>query len=201
MAVGLVHDERRVGDRVRAAKPRALHHRRIGEHERRHALEQRRRARQDARVMPPLGLEDRVDAVKGGRALRLPDCGDGLERNAELDGRAHADAAERAARVVRLGCKLAAARRRVGREGIIVRRAAHVRASEAGANLKALGRWEGEHGVRELGLEAVKDGLAEGGRHAGAHGRQRSADRVLGRLDMPDECGHPACGRRVRAAQ
>eukprot|EP00308_Calcidiscus_leptoporus_P011758 CAMPEP_0119373668 /NCGR_PEP_ID=MMETSP1334-20130426/26897_1 /TAXON_ID=127549 /ORGANISM="Calcidiscus leptoporus, Strain RCC1130" /LENGTH=769 /DNA_ID=CAMNT_0007391513 /DNA_START=37 /DNA_END=2343 /DNA_ORIENTATION=- len=191
-----------------AAEPRALLHRGVGEHKRCHALDQRRRARQHARVVAPLRLERHLIAFEGGRVLRLPDGGHRLDRHLEVDGRACRDAAQRAARVVGargerrrvpLGERVAGGVAR--HEGVVVRRAAHRGAREAGAELEAFRRGEREHRVRELRLEAVKDRLAKRRRNTDAHARHAAADRVLLLLHLPDQRRHLASGRRVRAPE
>lgn len=64
--------------------------------------------------------------------------------------------------------------------------AGHLGAAEAGADLEALGRRDREHGVCELGLELVEDGLAEAGGNATDDTGHRAANRVLGFLCADD---------------
>lgn len=52
-------------------------------------------------------------------------------------------------------------------------------ALEARADLEALGGRDGEHGVRELSLELVEDGLTESSRNVADDADDGAADRVL----------------------
>mmetsp|Transcript_22484 Transcript_22484/g.60295 ORF Transcript_22484/g.60295 Transcript_22484/m.60295 type:complete len:380 (-) Transcript_22484:113-1252(-) len=190
-----------------AAQAGALQHRGVGQHEGGHALDERWRPRQHARVVAPLGLEHDIAAVVRGRVLRLANGGHGLDGHTKVDVSSRRDAAESAARKIGLERERGAVglRDRSGatrrNERVIVRRSAHAGAAEAGAKLEAFGRGQREHRVRQLCLEPIEDWLAERRRHLAADARDGASDGVLVRLDLPDQGGHLARRRRVRAAQ
>ena len=128
---------------------------------------------------PYLCLENELLAVEIGGGLRMADGGDRLDGHLEVDWRARADAAQRAASVVRADAKdsciaegIVPARLSIrlisGDEGVVVLGAAHAGAAESRADLESLGGGERHHRVRHLGLEPIKDWLAERGWHAPA---------------------------------
>lgn len=59
-------------------------------------------------------------------------------------------------------------------------------AAESRPDLKSLGGRNGEHGVREQGLELVETGLAQADRNIADHAGYRTADGVLFALGFED---------------
>ena len=127
--------------------------------------------------MPPPSSKRPGGTVVLRRLLRLRDRRGALEPNAEINVLAITDPALHAPAPVR-----ARAHAPVGalHERVVVLRAGHLRAAEAGADLEGLGRGDGEHRVRELGLELVEDGLAEAGGDVADHAGDGAADGVVG---------------------
>lgn len=154
--------------------------------------------------MAALGLEDALlEAVRGG-GLSLADGGGGLEGNAEIDGSAVGDPALDAAGVVGLGgqalCAAGAGLDLGDGEGVVVDGAGDLAATEARADLKALGGGDAEHGVRQLGLELVEARLAQADGDVADHAGDGAADAIL---VVPESLDHFCHARRrllVRAA-
>mmetsp|Transcript_10855 Transcript_10855/g.34953 ORF Transcript_10855/g.34953 Transcript_10855/m.34953 type:complete len:515 (-) Transcript_10855:38-1582(-) len=187
-----------------AAQTRALDEGGVDEHQRSHALDERRRPRQNARVVPPLGLERDCIARQRRCLLRLPNRRHTLDGNLEIDGRAGADTTQGAARVVAADGERRGVRRpsrSAGDEGVVVRGAAHEGAPKSGADFESLCGRQRHHRVGQLGLETIEDGLAQACGNAGAHAGHRPADGVLLQLDLPDQCRHAAGSRRVGAPE
>lgn len=193
----------------------------VHQHERRHALDDGHGAGHDAGVVAALGGQHALArAVVRGRCLRLADGRGRLEAHAEVDGRAVGDAALDAAAEVGLGgelragqagpvgacllCLLLGVLQAVGRlggdEGVVVDGAGHLAAAEAGADLEALGRGDGQHGVREHGLELVKARLAEPRGRILDDARDGAADAVGAVAEGGDELLHAAGRGLVGAA-
>lgn len=77
-------------------------------------------------------------------------------------------------------------------EGVVVARPGNLAALEARADFEALGGGDGEHGVRELSLELVEDGLTESSGDIADDADDGTADRVLSLLGADDALY--ACG-------
>lgn len=163
--------------------------------------------------MAALGGQDTLArAVVGGGGLLLADGGRGLEADAEVDGGAVGDAALDAAAVVRLGGELGAGQagpvgaglealgRLGGDEGVVVDRAWHLAATEAGADLEALGGGDGQHGVGQQGLHLVKARLAQPRGRVSDHAGDGAADAVGAVAELGDVILHVARGVLVGAA-
>ena len=76
-----------------------------------------------------------------------------------------------------------------GDERVVVLEAGETRAGEAAADLEALRRGQREHALREVGVEAVEDRLAETGRDVADDAFDDTAERVAvaaGLLDRGD---------------
>lgn len=151
-------------------------------------------------------------AVVGGGSLLLTDGGRGLEADAEVDRGAVGDAALDAAAVVRLGGELGAGQagpvgagleslgRLGGDEGVVVDRAGHLAAAEAGADLEALGGGNGEHGVGQQCLHLVEARLAQPRGRVPDHAGDGAADAVGAVAELGDVVLHAARGFLVGAA-
>ena len=63
-------------------------------------------------------------------------------------------------------------------ERVVVLGALEQRAREAGADLKPLARGKAEHGLGEIGLELVEDGLAEADRRVADDAGHHAAERI-----------------------
>ncbi len=136
----------------------------VDEDESRHGLHHGNGTREHTGVVAPARGETGVFARDGHGILRSRDGGGGFESDAEDDGLTIADAALNAAGEIRGGADLAVD----DAEGVVVLGAAELAAREAGADFKALRGREAEHGLGEIGVEFVKDRLAEPAR-AAAH--------------------------------
>lgn len=71
-------------------------------------------------------------------------------------------------------------------ERVVVLRARDLGPAEAGTDLEGLGGGDGEHGVPELGLEFVEDGLAEAGGDVADDAGDGAADGVVGFFGADD---------------
>lgn len=196
---------------VTGPPPRLLRQKRIHEHQRRHTLNNGHRTRHNTRIMSPLRLQHTLLPIIARRRLRLPDRGRRLERNGEVDVAPVADAALNAAAVVRLGGERRPRRagieagggRRNGRggdEGVVVYAARYSAAAEAGTDLEAFGRGDGEHGVREQRFELVEARFSEPWRNVADDARYSAADAVLSLFELLHQRFHARGGLFVRAA-
>ena len=150
----------------------------------------------------------------------MPDGGGGFERDAEVDRSAVCDAALYAARVVCLGfeeagqwlflrCAVqllrdldAALRGRDrwrGDKRVVVDGAWDARAREAGPDLEALGRGDGEHGLREAGFQFIKTRLPQPDGRVSNHARDCAAYTIFFVSELRDRGGHPVAGFGVGA--
>ena len=127
----------------------------IHQHERQHRLGDRRGADADAGIVAPVrnDLDRLAEAVD--RATRQADAGGGLQRDLatmscpqEMPPRMPPELFER---------------KPCGRDLVAVRGALLLHGREAGADLHALHRVDAHHRVRDVGVEAVEDGLAQPG--------------------------------------
>lgn len=89
---------------------------------------------------------------------------------------------------------------RPGDESVVVRRPRHLAPLEAGAEFEGLGRGDAEHGVRELGGQLVKAGLAEADGAVADHAGDGAADAVVAVTELGDLDGHALRGVGVWAA-
>ena len=124
------------------------------------------------------------------------DGGDGFEGDAEVEGGAIGDAALDTAGTVG-GCGDLAI---LGTERIVMLRAGHQDAVEPGAEIKSFGGRQAEHGLGEVGLEAVEDRFAPTGRHAAGDAEDDAADGVAGAAHTFDEPDHAFGDGAIRAA-
>src|SRR5690606_35159457 len=136
---------------------RAVAHEVVDHDEVRHRLDDRRGAGKHARIVPPAAHEGRRLALEIDGLLLLEDGGGGLKGHAEDHVLAIGDAALHAARAVRARADAAV----LALEKIVVLRSFQQRALEAAADLEALRRRDGQHGLREVRLEPVEHRLAE----------------------------------------
>lgn len=130
-----------------------------------------------------------LQAVRGG-VLGLPDCRGRLEGDAEVDRGTVGNTTLDTARVVGLGGETPVGR---DNEGVIVDRAGHLAAAEAGANLEALGGGDAQHSVGQLRLQLVEARLAQADGHVADDAGHGSANAVLCVAELLDHLGH-ACG-------
>ncbi|KPX58538.1 Uncharacterized protein ALO53_04577 [Pseudomonas amygdali pv. photiniae] len=143
----------------------------IEQHDGHHRLGNRCGANADTRVVPAFGNDVGRIAIGIDRAPRRGDAGGWLERQMRNDRLAGGNAAENAARLI-------------GQETqwghlVAVLGAALCNAVETGTDLHALDRIDAHQRVCQLGVQTIKDRLAEAGHHAFCdHGDFRT-DRVL----------------------
>lgn len=99
----------------------------------------------------------------------------------EVDVLAVADTTLDTSTLVGLGTELA-----IGLldEGVVVQRTSDLGSLESGSDLETLGRGNGEHGVGELGLELVEDGLTESNGAAADDAGDVTTDRIRVRLGL-----------------
>lgn len=185
-----------------------LSHQGVHDDQRGHGLDNGDGAGSDAGVVTALGFEDTLAEVVGGGVLGLADGGRGLEGNAEVDVGAVGDTALDTTGVVGLGGEAllgggvgAELGRDIGDdEGVVVDGAGDLAASEAGADLEALGGGDAEHGVGELGLELVEAGLTQTDGDVADHAGDGTADAVVVVAELLDHLGHARGGIGVGAA-
>lgn len=108
------------GKQVLSTLTGILSHESVHDNERRHSLNDRDSTGGNARIVATLGLQDTLLTVVSTSGLRLADSSSGLERDAEVDGRAVGDTTLNTARVVSLGSEAGAACGLVGDEGVVV---------------------------------------------------------------------------------
>ena len=147
----------------------------VDQHEGGHGLDDRHGARHDAGVVAAAAHELRFGAallVDG--ALVLNEGGGRLEGDAEDEFLAVADAALDAAGTVGLGADFAV----LVDKDVVVLGAELLRAAEAAADLEALGGGDGEHGLGEVGFEAIEHGHAEADWQVAHAAFDDAADRV-----------------------
>lgn len=110
-----------LGKQVLGALAGILSHECVHDNQRRHSLDNRDSTGGNTRIMTTLRLQDTLFTAVRSSGLRLADSSSGLERDAEVDGRAVGDTTLDTARVVSLGGEARAAGfRRVDDEGVVV---------------------------------------------------------------------------------
>ncbi len=75
-------------------------------------------------------------------------------------------------------------------EGIVVDGPFHLRSLKAGTDLKAFGGGQGQHGVGQLGFQAIEDRFTQSGRDIAADAGDHATDRVLVGTGFFDFCSH-----------
>ena len=134
----------------------------IADDEIHHGLHHRHGPGKDTGVVASARGEFGRLAGDGDSLLGLGDRGGRLERDAEEDVLAVADAALDAAGAIG-GCM---DRSLLDHEGVVVLASGLAGAGESAADLKSLGRGKTHHRLGEVGLQLVKDGFAESGWNA-----------------------------------
>src|SRR5262245_24931107 len=148
----------------------------IGKYEARHCFDHRDRARQHARVVAALGFQRHGVSAAVDGLLGLANGGGRLERDAEHDVLAVADAALYAAGTVADGAHAAL----LDGERIVVGDSGQRHTAEPAADLEAFRRWQRHDRARQVGLELVEHRLAEPGRHAATDALDDAAERIAG---------------------
>mmetsp|Transcript_5384 Transcript_5384/g.11838 ORF Transcript_5384/g.11838 Transcript_5384/m.11838 type:complete len:332 (-) Transcript_5384:186-1181(-) len=115
------------------------------------------------------------------------DGGRGLEGDLDHNVLTVGEAALDAARAVGAGADLPVLRHV---ELVVVLRAQHAAATEAAANLKALGSWKREHGLGQLRLQLVKHGGAEALGAVAHHAGHLAATGLAPVADIVDSIDH-----------
>src|SRR5688572_27646841 len=158
----------------------------VDEDERGHGLHHGHGARKHARVVAAPGAQRGGLARGGHRFLLLEDRGRGLEGDADDDVLSVRDPSLHASRAVRAGAHLTG----LHVEGIVVLAPGEERPREAGADLETLRGRKGEHGLGEVGLEAVEDGLPEAGGNPPRGHLDHAANGIAVAADSLDAGGH-----------
>ncbi|MFM1941774.1 MAG: hypothetical protein RI897_756 [Verrucomicrobiota bacterium] len=158
----------------------------IDEHESGHGLDDGDGSGEDARVMASAAFEGGVPALGIDGGLLVHDRGDGLERDAEVDGFAIGDAALDSAGAVGGGADSAA----LIAEGVIVFEAGEFDAIEAGADFEAAGGGQAEHGFGEVGFESVENGFTPARGDITCDAEDDTADGIAGTAHPFDEADH-----------
>ncbi len=144
-----------------------------------HGLGDRRRPDAHAGIMSTRRNHLNGLAVEVNRATRNLNTRGWLQRHMHHDVLTTGDAAEHAACVVR--------DKSVWREFIAVFATALLHRSYARADLNRLHRIDTHHGVRDIGIQSIKDGLAESRRHFARDHRYARAERIPLTANPPNE--------------
>lgn len=167
-----------------------LSHQSIHDNQCGHGLNDWHGTRHDTGVVAALGLEDTLLQTVGGGVLGLADSRRGLEGDAEVDRGTVGDTTLHTTGVIGLRGETLI----IGdNEGVVVDGAGHLAATEARANLEALGGGDAQHRVGQLRLKLVKARLTQADGHVTDHAGDSTTDAILRVAELLDNLGH-ACG-------
>ena len=168
----------------------------ISDDEMDHGFDHRDGSWEHAGVVTTASSERGFLFVVGHGLLLAQDCGGRLKGDAEDDVFTVANAALDAATAVGAGADAIASHV----ELVIVLQAGHERAGEAAADLETLRRRQAEHGFCQIGLQFVKNRLAETRRHATDDTFDHASDAVSLTADFFDEFDHALGGLGIACA-
>ena len=165
----------------------------ITEHEMHHRFDHRDGARQDAGIVAPARGQLGSLSLHSDCLLNLRNRGGRLEGDTEKDVLAIADATLDAAGAVRGRGDFPL----LNDEGVVVLAAGEACSREAAANLKSLGGWKAHHRLGEIGLQLVKDGLAQRVRDSANDALDGATDAVTLGSDFLDAGDHRLGGFEI----